>query len=225
MESLYDFEIVSETQIQVKWAGEDIQLYSDFSLEIRKEWLVISDLHLGKVQHFRNNGIAIPAAIKREAILQLETLVQKHRLQKLVFLGDLFHSDPNSEWNDFFDWMETHPEIEFILVVGNHDQKFLNSTFSNRILCVSELLLGPFILLHEEDSKRKDGFQISGHIHPKVRIRGRARQSINMPCFHFNKQSLVLPAFGPFTGAKCIKPMKGSKSIGLAANRLWPIAH
>lgn len=225
MDSLCHLEQISATQIQAKWAGESLQLHSDFSLQIAEKYCVVSDLHLGKVQHFRKNGIAIPTALRAEGFLQLDRLVQRHRPANLVFLGDLFHSDPNSEWNEFFNWMELRPEINFILVVGNHDRQFTHSSYAQRIESVAELQIGPYLLLHEEDKERPDAFQISGHIHPKVRIRGKARQSISMPCFHFEKRNLYLPAFGQFTGGMHIKAQKGSKSVGLAANKLWPLEH
>ena len=225
MDSTCHFEKISETQIQAIWAGECMQLHSDFTLHIANQYCVVSDLHLGKVQHFRKNGIAIPTAVKKEAFLQLENIVQRHHPANLVFLGDLFHSEPNSEWDEFFRWMDAHSEMNFILVVGNHDRQFVHSSYASRIRSVSELQIGPFVLLHEEDKTRPAVFQISGHIHPKIRLKGKARQSISMPCFHFQDRNLFLPAFGKFTGGQYIHPPKGAMSLGLAANKLWPIEH
>ena len=62
-----------------------------------KNTLLISDLHLGKITHFRKAGIAIPT----EALLRnfniLEFLIREYKPQRIILLGDLFHSAFNSE--------------------------------------------------------------------------------------------------------------------------------
>ncbi|NJM94359.1 MAG: phosphoesterase, partial [Cytophagales bacterium] len=56
------------------------------------EWLLISDLHLGKVAHFRKRGIAIPPHSEEQNLLRLLNLLVSFRPARLVLLGDLFHS-------------------------------------------------------------------------------------------------------------------------------------
>ena len=43
-------------------------------------------------------------------------------------------------------------------------------------------------------------YVLAGHIHPAVRLGGRAHDSLRLPCFHFGPAVGVLPAFGEFTG-------------------------
>ena len=44
-----------------------------------------------------------------------------------------------------------------------------------------------------------NGGEVSGHYHPKVRIKTRARR-ISGRCFVHDGQRLIMPAFGAFTG-------------------------
>ncbi len=46
----------------------------------------------------------------------------------------------------------------------------------------------------------------SGHVHPGVRLQGKGKQSLSLPCFHFTEKQCIMPAFGEFTGKFIIKP-------------------
>jgi metallophosphoesterase superfamily enzyme len=52
---------------------------------------------------------------------------------------------------------------------------------------------------------------LSGHIHPCVRLSGKARNSMTLPCFWFAEKFGVLPAFGDFTGTYRVVPKKGDQ--------------
>ena len=58
---------------------------------------------------------------------------------------------------------------------------------------VAELRLGSLTFLHIA-SPDAEG-EISGHYHPKARLRGQSR-----PAFLLDKSRLILPAFGTYTG-------------------------
>src|SRR4051812_42124234 len=83
--------------------------------------LIISDVHLGKASHFRKKGIAIPAQSHLKDIDRLRYLFDKWKPKKVLFLGDLFHSDYNREWLWFKSLLLGCPDIKFRLVAGNHD--------------------------------------------------------------------------------------------------------
>ena len=63
-------------------------------------------------------------------------------------------------------------------------------------------------------------YNISGHIHPGVTVRGRARQGMTMPCFLFSEESAVMPAFGQFTGIKKVRPLKKDRVFAIAEGRV-----
>jgi metallophosphoesterase superfamily enzyme len=60
---------------------------------------------------------------------------------------------------------------------------------------------------------------ISGHLHPGIKIQGKGRQRIILPCFVKYTNQLVLPAFGTFTGLHLITS-KTPKIIAIAENEL-----
>ena len=65
----------------------------------QQQMLIAADVHLGKVGHFRKAGIAVPSEMEQGDLGVLSDLVYEHQPQKLLFLGDLFHSDINADWN------------------------------------------------------------------------------------------------------------------------------
>ena len=87
---------------------------------VEKKTLLLADVHLGKVAHFRKNGIAVPRKAEGVFYQKIEALLQTFSVDRIIFLGDLFHSDQNNEWHLFAAWVEQQT-AELILVEGNHD--------------------------------------------------------------------------------------------------------
>ena len=50
----------------------------------------------------------------------METLLATLSVKRIFFLGDLFHSDRNKEWERFSEWNQQN-SFPSILVKGNHD--------------------------------------------------------------------------------------------------------
>ncbi|WP_332911905.1 hypothetical protein [Algoriphagus boritolerans] len=61
---------------------------------------------------------------------------------------------------------------------------------------------------------------LCGHIHPGVRLLGKARQTVRIPCFHLSKSRLILPAFGNFTGLALVKPKDGDTIWGITPEKI-----
>ncbi|WP_340696631.1 metallophosphoesterase [Flavobacterium ginsengisoli] len=85
-----------------------------------KKIIIISDVHLGKVTHFRKHGIAIPQNAISENFRKITAVLDYFLPEKIIFLGDLFHSVKNAEWNLFEEWLSIHDQ-ETYLITGNHD--------------------------------------------------------------------------------------------------------
>lgn len=201
-----DQEIYSTTDTQI--ADETIQLLSEKAISLPKhDMLLIADLHLGKVEHFRKNGIAVPSGASVKDLTRLKNLVQKVNAKKVVFLGDLFHSDFNNAWDRFQELLEELNGFEFHLVIGNHD--ILDRERYVKMNVVQQMEAGNLILTHEPlDVIIDDKYNLCGHIHPGVRMRGKGRQNLRLPCFYFGRHTGILPAFGSFTGLHVLKPME-----------------
>ncbi|QTN39217.1 ligase-associated DNA damage response endonuclease PdeM [Cryomorphaceae bacterium] len=185
--------------------------------------LVLSDTHFGKVTHFRRNGLYVPSSAKLETIKRLEWLIVKYQPETVFVLGDLFHSASNEETQDVMDLLARHPEIRFVVVIGNHDRHHEPLLEKLGWESVYEWEEGPFTFVHEPQSI--DGrYVLAGHIHPAVRLQGKGRQRLKRPCFHFGDMLGVLPAFGEFTGTYVIEPQK-SDTIGVCLeDEIWLIS-
>src|SRR5688500_14857465 len=83
--------------------------------------LLIGDLHLGKITHFRKAGIAVPSAAYENNFARLDEMVDSLQTDRIIFLGDLFHSRYNKEWDRFTTWRNKYKSLEMIIVLGNHD--------------------------------------------------------------------------------------------------------
>ena len=169
-----------------------------------KEMLLIADVHLGKVAHFRKHGAPIPANVAFKNLEKLTEIANQFEPKSICFLGDLFHSKINEEWLDFEKWVE-YIKAEVILISGNHDiiPKYLYEDLGVKVF--DELLLEGFHLTHHP-SEIKGTFNFSGHVHPGIRMRGVGRQYLRFPCFYKTEHQLILPAFGNFTGKYILTP-------------------
>ncbi|RZJ50381.1 MAG: ligase-associated DNA damage response endonuclease PdeM, partial [Chryseobacterium sp.] len=141
-----------------------------------KNLLLISDVHLGKVSHFRKHGVAIPNNAIMENFKRLNTIVEVFAPEKLIFLGDLFHSSKNQEWNLFEEWVSCCVS-EITLVAGNHDIINKEHYTKIKVNVVQSLEIDNFLLTHHPTVK-EGFFNFSGHIHPGVILRGLGGQSL-----------------------------------------------
>jgi len=187
---------------------------------IEKKYLILSDLHLGKTGHFRKSGIAAPGKANLKNIERLSSLVNDIQPKKILFLGDLFHSSANREWFQFEEWRKTFPELSILLITGNHDQ--LHSSFyqSADIEVIDRLELENFLFVHDASDLQKssDTTIISGHIHPGVKLKGKGKQKLRLPCYSISDHQIILPAFGEFTGLHIIQPDENRKIFLIVEN-------
>jgi uncharacterized protein len=187
--------------------------------------LLIADLHLGKVSHFRKSGLAIPATAALSDYQVLNYLLRAYDTKKLLILGDLFHSVINSEWRVFADWLDQNPNLQCILVKGNHDVLPELIYRNQRIEVHPETLaIGPFLFSHIPlENCSSSYYNLSGHVHPAVQLRGSGGQKINLPCFYFGQKQGLLPAFGNFTGKALIRPEKESRVFVVTPDQVLPV--
>lgn len=193
---------------------------------VEKNALILSDVHLGKSGYFRKSGIAVPESVNDNNLVRLTTLINHFKPNQVLFLGDLFHSDKNSEWNSFHNWRIRHSEIQMHLVIGNHDFHPVDEYESIGLHCSSKIEAYPFLMLHDSKDSNQENtlYTISGHIHPAVQLKGKGRQSIRVPCFYFGEAYALLPAFGSFTGNHTIKPKIGELIFGIVNNEITRIS-
>lgn len=183
--------------------------------------LLLADVHLGKVSHFRKNGYAIPAQIQFSFYQKMEQLLTAHNVEKIFFLGDLFHSDRNAEWDRFVAWNQSLSQ-QTILVKGNHDILPTKVLEQSGLFVVTEWMEKNILLTHHP-TDRSGLFNFSGHIHPGVRLQGAGRQRLKVPCFFHQPNQMILPAFGDFTGLHLLQPKAGDRVYALTGEAVVEI--
>lgn len=176
----------------------------------KEKALIIADMHLGKAGHFRKAGMAVPAELAFADLEILDGLLSKSGLliEKIIVLGDLFHAALNLDWRIFEEWRMMNKDPEIILIKGNHDI-LSDSHYEALDIKVQEIMvLNKFMLIHNFEDEEEIGglYKLCGHIHPAVRMQGKARQALTLSCFYFNERIGILPAFGRFTGKHIINP-------------------
>ena len=163
-----------------------------------KNTLLLADIHLGKVGHFRKSGIPVPRKAGGVFYDKITKLKNSLNFSQIIFLGDLFHSSLNNEWFLFENWVKKS-ELKIILIKGNHDiiPKLVFEQVG--IKTYDDLKIEKFFFTHHP-KKINDCFVFSGHIHPGVRLIGKGKQIMKFHCFICNKDQIILPSFGGFTG-------------------------
>src|SRR5689334_10185492 len=125
--------------------------------------LIVSDLHFGKAGHFRKSGIAIPQSVFREDLQRLVDLLQYFKPEKLIVVGDFFHSKQNNEMDWFNKWRDDFKHLEIILVKGNHDilkeEWYASSSIQ---LIQKELIIQDFVFTHDKCEDREDKYIFCG---------------------------------------------------------------
>ena len=182
--------------------------------------LLLADLHLGKAAHFRKNGIPLPPQADEANWFTLSKLLDRYPGTEVIFLGDLFHSEYNPDWENMAEFIGHYPDHRFLLVQGNHDilEEHHYREAGLRV-CSEPFGLGPFQLSHHPLDKVPGGtYNLAGHLHPGVVLKGKGRQSLRVSCFYFGEDQGILPAFGQFKGRFLLSPDKGSRIFALTGD-------
>lgn len=188
---------------------------------VQKKLLLISDAHLGKVSHFRKHGAGIPNGIMYKNFLKMDSVITQFRPEGICFLGDLFHSTLNKEWDLFSGWV-TKTNLPMVLIAGNHDIINPKKYEALGIQTVSEWAVDGFLLTHHPE-EREGYFTLCGHIHPAVQLRGIGRQFLKLPCFFKTENQMILPAFGEFTGSYVMEPQQGDAVYVITKDAVMPV--
>lgn len=191
---------------------------------VEQQALIVADVHLGKVGHFRKAGIAIPEKLAQDDLATLSDLIRALNPAQLIFLGDLFHSELNADWEWFAMWRQQFPDLNISLIKGNHDiipeRKFaeLHITFDE------QLALGPFLMMHHPlKSRHSNAYVLCGHIHPGVKLKSKTRQTLTLPCFAFGDFQAILPSFGKFTGRVAIRHLETDRIFAVLEHKVMAL--
>ena len=181
--------------------------------------LLIADPHFGKATHFRQAGIPVSDDVFVNDLSRLDKLIDNYGVKRVIVLGDFFHSSHNSEWNRFSEWLTQSTLEEWLIVPGNHDRHTRNEIHCDKCrVTVSHYEENGFIFTHEPCETELPSF--CGHLHPGIKLYGKAHQSLRLPCFFINGNQMILPAFGSFTGLAIQRPVEGDRVYAIAGQRV-----
>lgn len=188
--------------------------------------LLLADLHLGKAAHFRRNGIPLPPQADEANWFILSGLLDRYPDTEVLFLGDLFHSSYNTDWDNMSELTGHYPGHRFMLIKGNHDILSDNAYEEAGLhVALEPFPFGPFLLTHHPMESVPEGwYNLAGHLHPGVVLKGKGRQRIRVSCFYFDKQNGILPAFGQFKGRFLLSPDKESHVFAITGDTVIDVS-
>ncbi|MDJ0643958.1 MAG: ligase-associated DNA damage response endonuclease PdeM [Erythrobacter sp.] len=188
----------------LEFAGEELVLLRNNALYWPQEQaLLVADLHLEKGSWYATHGQMLPPYDSRETLERLADAVKTTGARRVITLGDNFHDDAGTHRLDPFaaGMLESLTRaLDWVWITGNHDEQ-MHRAFG--AASVDELEIGGIVLRHEA-KRGETRAELSGHYHPKMRIRVRDRH-IARPCGVVSRASgrgdrMIAPAFGAYTG-------------------------
>jgi DNA ligase-associated metallophosphoesterase len=189
--------------------------------------LFVADVHLGKAETYRALGVPVPDGPTQATLARLARVVDACGAERLVVLGDLLHARQAREpgtLEPLRAWRRARQALHCVLVRGNHDDRAGDPPSDLGIeVMAAPAPLGPFALCHEPAGQAPGatpGYRLAGHLHPAVRLSGRAGGSLRLRCFVVGPAEMVLPAFGEFTGAVTVVHGPGERLFAVAGDRV-----
>jgi DNA ligase-associated metallophosphoesterase len=183
--------------------------------------LLVADLHFEKASWFARFGQMLPPYDSIATLTALAALVKSTGATEIWCLGDSFHDAAGCE--------RLSPHAQEMLrgltatrrwtwITGNHDIGMVDRCGGE---VVAEALVDGLVLRHEAESA-ETGPELSGHFHPKLRVRVRGR-SVSRRCFVATATKLILPAFGALTGGLDAAHPEIVRAVGHDAEALVPV--
>lgn len=194
--------------LPLDFAGEQFQVVGNAALWWpAQRALLVADLHFEKASWFARFGQMLPPYDSHATLTRLSALAAGVGAAHIYCLGDNFHDDAGAKRLP----PELRAQLEALVndhglhwIVGNHDPQ-LGGAVPGAVS--TEVVIGNITLRHEAQAHFSGG-EISGHYHPKARIKTVSR-TVSRPCFLAGewtggdgalRSRLILPAFGALTG-------------------------
>jgi len=183
--------------------------------------MLVADLHLEKASWFARSGQMLPPYDSIATLADLTALVAATGATEVWCLGDSFHDAEGAgrlpaDARDLLAALTG--TTRWTWITGNHDP-VLADRHSGEV--VAEASLDGLVLRHEARAG-ETRCEVSGHFHPKLRVRVRGRQ-VARRCFIAAPTRLILPAFGALTGGLDISHPEIIRAAGAGAEALVPV--
>ncbi|MBK1670248.1 phosphoesterase [Rhodovibrio sodomensis] len=178
-----------------------------------RQTLVVADLHLEKGSSYTRHNL--PPYDSRATLERLQAVIDRRRPDHVICLGDSFHdrraADRLAE-DERARVQALAARVAWTWIAGNHDPA-PPADWGGSV--EPDLSVGPLVFRHAAAPDRPGAGEVSGHYHPKTRVRVRGK-GVAARCFVADGRRLILPAFGAYTG--------GLSVLDPAISRLFPKA-
>jgi DNA ligase-associated metallophosphoesterase len=182
--------------------------------------LLVADLHFEKASWFAGHGQMLPPYDSIATLSTLAAIADSTQAAEIWCLGDSFHDSAGCD--------RLAPKAQemlraltatrrWIWITGNHDPVIDR--------CGGEVMAEAFVdglVLRHEAEPVEARPELSGHFHPKLRVRVRGRQ-VSRRCFVATPTKLILPAFGALTGGLDAAHPEIIRAVGRGAEALVPV--
>ncbi len=183
--------------------------------------LLIADLHLEKASFFARTGQMLPPYDSLATLANLAALADRVGPREIWCLGDSFHDIDGGErlTSRALEVLRAlMAKARWTWITGNHDPAVAAHCGGE----VAEEAVVDGIVLRHEAEPGDPRPELSGHFHPRLRIRVRGRL-VSRRCFVASGRKIVLPAFGALTGGLDAAHPEIARAIGEEAEALVPV--
>ena len=183
--------------------------------------LLVADLHFEKASWFARFGQMLPPYDSLATLADLSALIAATDAREVWCLGDSFHdvgacdrlpAQARALLSDLTS------ATCWTWITGNHDPH-MRDRWGGAV--AGEAIVDGLVLRHEADPAESRP-ELSGHFHPKLRVRVRGRQ-VARRCFVATPTKLILPAFGALTGGLDAGHPEIVRAVGGGAQALIPV--
>lgn len=187
----------------------------------RRNALLVADLHLEKASWFARAGQMLPPYDSLATLSDLTALVAATGATEIWCLGDSFHDVagcdrlPDAARAAL---RQLTAQTHWTWITGNHDRTYVDRCGGE---VADEAVVDGLVLRHEADPGEARS-ELSGHFHPKLRLRVRGKL-VSRRCFVATAAKLILPAFGALTGGLDATHPEIARAVGGTAQALVPL--
>lgn len=175
---------------------------------IIKDWLIISDIHIGYEGALNREGIMVPRFQYKKILKRINEIINRYEPKRVIVNGDLKHEFgriTSQEWKeskDFIEYLKTN-FLETILIKGNHDHFTRFIAEKTGLDVYDSYNLGGYVVMHgdklpDDVTLNKSETIIIGHEHPCIGIRNGERLE-KIKCYlkgnYHGKNLIVMPSF------------------------------
>lgn len=193
--------------------------------------LIIADLHIGIEHVLRNAGFNIPSQSKK-MMEKIIMLCRKHKVNRVVIVGDIKHSIPNVSYQEFDEIPGFFEEIlkfcNIDVVLGNHDGGIKKLLPKNvKIHSSRGFIFNDIGFFHghswPDENIMKCEYVVMGHNHPVIVFKDKLGYRFSKTCWlrgkmlknrdrykKANPEIIIMPSFNKLCG----NPVDEKKFLG-----------